>query len=204
MIIAMNALLQKYGGEMGDVLISVNTILQSFMLIVTMPLGGVSGGTQCILSYNYGAYKTDRVKKAYRYITKICALYCVIMFMVVWLLGDKFILLFNNNELIVEHTLKAMHIYTLFIIPLGLQYEFVDGMTALGQAKISLFLSFFRKAIYFISLFLLPELFGVEMIFLAEAISDFISPVVSYFVVKRNFNHIMENRLWNKEILQTK
>ena len=204
MIIAMNALLQKYGGEMGDVLISVNTILQSFMLIVTMPLGGISGGTQCILSYNYGAYKTDRVKKAYRYITKICALYCVIMFMVVWLLGDKFILLFNNNELIVEHTLKAMHIYTLFIVPLGLQYEFVDGMTALGQAKISLFLSFFRKAIYFISLFLLPELFGVEMIFLAEAISDFISPIVSYFVVKRNFNHIMENRLWNKEISQTK
>lgn len=52
MIIAMNALLQKHGGAQGDTLITVNTIVQSFMLVLTMPLGGISGGTQCILSYN--------------------------------------------------------------------------------------------------------------------------------------------------------
>ena len=200
MIIAMNAQLQKYGGNTyGDILISVNTILQSFMLIVTMPLGGISSGTGCILSYNYGAYKIDRVKDAYIYISKICVLYCLIMFIIVWLFGKNFILLFNSNSLIIEETLKAMHIYTLFIIPLGLQYELVDGMTALGQAKISLFLSFFRKTIFFVSLFILPILFNVEMIFLAEAISDFIAPIVSYKITKKNFNHIMDNRLWNKK-----
>lgn len=200
MIIAMNAQLQKYGGvTLGDVLISVNAILQSFMLIVTMPLGGISGGTQCILSYNFGAYKIDRVKNAYIYISKICILYSTIMFLIVWLFGRNFILFFNSNSLIIENTLKAMHIYTLFIIPLGLQYELIDGMTALGQARISLFLSFFRKTIFFVSLFILPIFFDVETIFLAETISDFIAPIVSYNVIKKNFNHIMENRLWNKK-----
>ena len=56
MIIAMNAILQKYGGaEMGDRLVTCAVIAQSFMLVMTMPLGGISGGTQSILSYNYGA-----------------------------------------------------------------------------------------------------------------------------------------------------
>mgnify|MGYP000090360513 CR=1 FL=1 len=40
MIIAMNTILQKYGGaEQGDMLVTCATIAQSFMLVVTMPLG---------------------------------------------------------------------------------------------------------------------------------------------------------------------
>ena len=62
MIIAMNAVLQQFGGpERGDFLVTCNTIVQSFMLVVTMPLGGISGGTQGILGYNYGARRSDRV-----------------------------------------------------------------------------------------------------------------------------------------------
>ena len=51
-IISMNAVLQSYGGaELGDRLITCATIAQSFMLVVTMPLGGISGGTQTILVF---------------------------------------------------------------------------------------------------------------------------------------------------------
>lgn len=199
MIIAMNAILQKYGGELGDLYVSVNTILQSFMLILTMPLSGISSGTQCILSYNFGALKMDRVKEAIRYISKVCVCYCILMFIIVWLFGKYFIVLFNNDVQIVEYTLKAMRIYTLFIIPLGLQYEMVDGMTGLGQVKISLTLSFFRKGIYFIALFLLPKYFGVMSTFFAEAISDLIPPIVSYIIVSNNIDHILEWRLFNHE-----
>ena len=199
MIIALNSMLNKCGGDLSDTLIGANTILQSFMLIVTMPLSGISSGTQCILSYNFGAYQTDRVKEAYYYIMKCCVIYCAIMFGVVWLLGDKFILLFNNDPTIVLYTTKALRIYTLFIIPLGFQYEFVDGMTALGQVKISLFLSFFRKGVYFISLFILPLLFEPIYIFLAESISDLLAPIMSYIVVKHNFDKIMERRLFYRD-----
>lgn len=198
MIIAMNYVLKKYGGDNGDLLISVNTILQSFMLIVTMPLGGISGGTQCILSYNFGAYKMDRVKQAYRYICKVCVMYCTFMFAMIWLFGKGFILLFNNDEIVVENSLKALHLYTICLIPLGLQYELIDGMTGLGQVKISFPLSFFRKAVYFLALFIIPLKLEPIYVFLAESISDFIGPIVSYFVVRKNFNHILEWRLWNR------
>lgn len=200
MIIAMNYILKKYGGsEYGDLLISVNTILQSFMLIVTMPLSGISGGTQCILSYNFGAYKMDRVKNAYKFICKVCVGYCTIMFISIWLFGKSFILLFNNDQTVIEYCLKALHLYTIFLIPLGLQYELVDGLTGLGQVKLSFLLSFFRKSVYFIALFLIPLKFEPIYVFLAESISDLLGPLVSIFVVKRNFNHILEWRLWNRD-----
>src|SRR5699024_2534590 len=81
MIIAMNAVLQRYGGpERGDLLITCATIVQSFMLVVTMPLGGISGGTQTILGFNYGACRTQRVLMAQRHIFLLCAGYTALMF----------------------------------------------------------------------------------------------------------------------------
>ncbi len=196
MIIALNSLLKKYGGQEADIYIAINTIIQSFMLIVTMPLGGISGGTQCILSYNFGAYNVDRVKEAFYYLMKVCACYCTIMFVSVYFFGNGFITLFTKDLYLKEMTFKALKIYTLFIIPLGFQYEMVDGMTALGQVKISLFLSFFRKSVYFIMLFILPLFFPPIYIFAAECISDILAPIVSYLVVKHNFDKIMEWRLY--------
>jgi len=62
-LIIMNAILQKYGGaSQGDMLITCATIAQSYMLLITSPMIGISGGTQAILSYNYGARRADRVK----------------------------------------------------------------------------------------------------------------------------------------------
>lgn len=63
LIIALNTVLQKYGGAQGDMLIACATIVQSYMQIVTLPLGGITSGTQPILSFNYGAKNIDRIKK---------------------------------------------------------------------------------------------------------------------------------------------
>ncbi len=47
-------------------LITCATIVQSYMLMITAPMIGISGGTQAGISYNYGAEATQRVKKASR------------------------------------------------------------------------------------------------------------------------------------------
>ena len=55
-IIVLNTVLQKYGGpKEGDILITCVTIVQSYMMLITGPMLGISSGTQAILSYNYGA-----------------------------------------------------------------------------------------------------------------------------------------------------
>ena len=53
MLISLNMMLQRYGGDNSDMLLTCNTIVQSFELLITMPLGGLTMGTQTILGYNF-------------------------------------------------------------------------------------------------------------------------------------------------------
>lgn len=195
MIIAMNAVLQKYGGAAnGDMLVTCATIVQSFMLIVTMPLGGISGGTQTILGYNYGARQIQRVKDAQKYIVMLCAGYTAIMFVLARLVGPLFVRLFTQDAMLAEKAVWAIGVCTLAIIPLGVQYELVDGFTAIGKVNISLPLSFWRKLVYFVALFILPAIWGAEAIFYAEPISDVVGPFTTMAVYGLTMNKILKRR----------
>ncbi len=195
MIIAMNAVLQRYGGAArGDMLITCVTIAQSFMLVVTMPLGGISGGTQTILSFNYGARNTQRIREAQKRIFMLCVGYTAFMLAMAWLCGGAFVRLFTQDEQVGAQALWAIRVFTLALIPLGLQYEIVDGFTAVGQVRYSLPLSFWRKLTYFVALFALPAAFGAEAAFFAEPISDVLGPAVSIVVYLTGMKRILSRR----------
>ena len=183
MIISMNAILQSYGGaELGDRLVTCATIAQSFMLVVTMPLGGISAGTGTILAYNYGARRRDRILKAQAFIAALCAAYVTVLFILARLGGSLFVRLFTTEPVLAAEALDAIHVCTLALIPLGIQYAIVDGFTGMGQVQVSLPLSAFRKVVYFIALFALPAAFGARAAFYAEPISDVLGPMVSIAV----------------------
>ena len=183
MIISMNAVLQSYGGpELGDRLITCATIAQSFMLVVTMPLGGISGGTQTILAFNYGAHRRDRILEAQKHITLLCVGYTAIMFALARLGGGLFVRLFTTEADLAAEALSAIKVCTLAVIPLGVQYAIVDGFTGMAQVKLALPLSAFRKLVYFAALFWLPAAFGARAAFWAEPVSDILGPIASVVV----------------------
>ena len=196
MIIAMNMVLQRYGGaQRGDMLVTCATIAQSFMLVVTMPLGGITGGTQSILSYNYGACHVGRVRAGQRRIFGLCLGFTALMTAVAWLGGPLFVRLFTADAQVAAQAQWAIRVCTLSLLPLGLQYEIVDGFTAIGQVRYSLPLSFWRKLVYFVALFVCPALFGAEAAFFAEPISDLLGPAVSIVVYLLVMNRVLKKRL---------
>ena len=82
LLIVLNTILQRYGGPIqGDRLVTCATIVQSYMLLITMPMAGITGGTQPVLSYNYGAKQTDRIRQGERCILLICLAFTIIMFL---------------------------------------------------------------------------------------------------------------------------
>ena len=196
MIIAMNAVLQRYGGAAhGDMLVTCATIAQSFMLVVTMPLGGITSGTETILAFNYGALRVDRVREGQRRIFALCVLYTAVMFVLARLAGPLFVRLFTQDAQQAALSFWAIRVCTLAVIPLGVQYEVVDGFTALGQVRLAFALSFFRKLVYFIALFALPALLGARAAFYAEPVSDVIGPAVSICVHRIMMNRVLSRRL---------
>lgn len=195
MIISMNALLQQYGGPgEGDMLITCNAIVQSFMLVITMPLGGISGGTQGILGYNYGARRPDRVRQAQKWIISLCVAFTVVMFVLARVAGPLFVRLFTSDPALSKEAYQAILICTTAIIPLGAQYAIVDGFTGMGQVQLSLPLSFWRKAVYFVAIFWLPLQFGARGIFYAQPISDVLGMSVSALVFFLTMKKILAKR----------
>ncbi|WP_394965549.1 MATE family efflux transporter [Candidatus Allofournierella excrementigallinarum] len=192
MIIALNSLLQKYGGAgQGDLLVAAATIAQSFMLVVTMPLGGITGGTGSILGYNYGAGQPGRILEAQKFILLLCLGYTTLLFLIGQGAPGLFVAIFSSDGEVARLAAQAIRIYTLGVIPLAVQYTVIDGFTGMGMMQYALPLSFFRKAIYFIPLFLLPMQFGAMSAFVAEPISDFVAPVASAFVYWQRIRYVV-------------
>ncbi|EJW99879.1 MATE efflux family protein [gut metagenome] len=192
MIIALNALLQKYGGsKQGDLLIAAATIAQSFMLVVTMPMGGITGGTGSILGYNLGAGRPDRILEAQKWILGLCLVYTTFLTMAGQFIPSPFVSIFTKDPAVAKLAVAAIRICTLGLIPLAIQYVVVDGFTGMGMMRYSLPLSFFRKLVYFIPLFIFPAYFGAMSTFLAEPISDFIAPIVCSLVYLRRIRFVV-------------
>lgn len=179
LIIIQNVMLKQYGGADSDLLLTCNTIVQSFMLMVTMPLSGITGGTQSILGYNYGAGNSGRIKQAEKQILKAALIFCIVMFVIAQYGARFFVLIFTRETEYITMTTEFIRIYTLGIIPLAVQYALVDGLTGMGIAAAALPLSFIRKGIYIGLVIFFSISFGAAYIFWAEPVSDIVAPVIT-------------------------
>jgi len=196
LIITMNMVLQAYGGAgRGDMLVTCATIMQSFMLIVTMPLGGITAGTQSILGYNYGAKRVKRVRQAEKEILKLTVLFTAVMMVAAQTVSRYFVLIFTRNPEYVDMSVKAIRISTLMIVPLAFQYTFVDGFTGMGIAGAAISLSFFRKALFFLVVLTLPAAIGAEGVFWTEPIIDLMAAAVSTTFYLTYSGRILKKRL---------
>lgn len=182
-IIALNAVLQHYGGrEYGDTLITAATIVQSYMLLITSPMLGITGGSQSLISYNYGANRPDRIRKTFFWVLMLCVCFTSVMFLISRIAPQYFVYIFTDNREYAELAVWGIRAFTLMIIPLSFQYVIVDGLTALGMTRTSLSLSLFRKSLYFGATCILPLFFTAQSAFYAEPVADGIAAGVSCIV----------------------
>lgn len=186
-LILLNSALKLYGGTQGDFYIEIVTIVQAYQTLITGPLLGISSGTQPILGYNYGANNKELIIKAEKQILLIAVIFTSICFGLSFLVAKPFATLFiglgkeNVNMEIVNTSYKYIICYMIGIIPLAFQYVFVDGLTGLGQAHFSIWLSLIRKIVIYV-----PAIFIIPLItkdasgcFYAEPLGDICSAIIS-------------------------
>lgn len=190
--ISFTTSLSKYGG---DVAVGAMTIISSVNMLVTMPLQGFCQGGQPIISYNYGAGNTARVKKAFYTQFTICAAYACIFWLLAMIMPQVFAGIFTTDAALTEYTSWAIRIYMAGIFSMGFQLSCQQSFMALGQAKISLFLACLRKIILLIPLiFILPIFFENKVfgVFLAEPVSDILAATVTTIAFFSQFNKILK------------
>ena len=195
-IIATNAVLQSRGGADGDMWITVSTVVQAFFTLITMPMMGISTGSQPVISYNYGAKNEKIIRRAEKYILGMCIIFTVIMTVVSVLFAKPFVSLFTETPAIAEKSVWGIRVFMIGIIPLAFQYAFVDGLTALGQPQYAIVLSLTRKLVVFLGCtFLFPLFWGVQAVFYAEPVADIAAAVLSTAVFLIVFPKILRRRM---------
>ncbi len=185
--------LSRYGG---DLAVGAMTIITSVSQLVTMPLQGICQGGQPIISFNFGAGKSDRVRSAFRLQFAICVGYTTLCWALLMAVPGFFASIFNNDPALVSYTSWTMRVYMACIFSVGFQLACQQSFMALGQAKVSLLMACLRKIVLLIPMiFLLPLFFEdkVFAVFLAEPVSDLIAAAVTTGVFFARFRKILEN-----------
>ena len=91
--VCFNSSLLRYGGNLA---VGAMTILSSVMQFSLLPLQGLTQGAQPIISFNYGAMKAERVKKAFRILLFSCLIYSAALWSVSMFAPGVFASMFTN------------------------------------------------------------------------------------------------------------
>ena len=141
LFVCFNSSLLKYGG---DIAVGSMTILASVMQFSMLPLQGLTQGAQPIISFNYGAMKAERVKKAFRILLFSCLIYSAALWSVSMFAPRVFASMFTNDSKLIEYSVWAIRIYMASSLLFGAQIACQQAFIALGNAKASIFLASFQ------------------------------------------------------------
>jgi len=190
--VCFNSSLLKYGG---DIAVGAMTILTSVMQFALLPLQGIAQGAQPILSYNYGAKNSQRVKKTFRILLTTCLTYSVILWAVVMLVPEVFVGIFTPDANLIEFTAPALRIYLGGVFLFGIQIACQMTFTSLGKAVNSIIVAVVRKfvlllpLIYIIPLLVSNKTMGVYM---AEPIADIVAVTFTSILFAFQFKKAMK------------
>ncbi len=175
-----NATLSIYGG---DIYIGIMTIINSVREMISLPINGITSGSQPVLSYNYGAGNGGRVKKGIRFTAFAGFSYTFFMWAVIMAFPLFFLRIFSPDQELITTGKIPMMIYFMGFFMMSFQFSAQTTFTSLGKAKRAIFFSLFRKIIIVVPLtILLPQIKGLAVIgvFLAEPISNFLGGIASF------------------------
>ena len=190
--VVCNATLQIYGG---DIYIGIMTVTNSVREIFNLPVSGLVGGSQPVISFNYGAKAYDRVKKGIGFNTVMGVMYTLIAWLFVVIFPEFWFNIFSDDVQLLDCGVDMLKIYFFGFVFMSLQFAGQSTFQALGDAKHAIFFSLLRKAFIVVPLTLvLPMVgFGVKGVFMAEPISNIIGGIACYVTMRKTVYKKMGN-----------
>lgn len=181
--ICCNNILSDVGG---DIYISVMTIVSSVRQLVETPIYAMNEGTSPILSYNYGACRPARVRKAMAVMSTMILGYTAVMWSIIILFPNALIGIFSSDAALMQDAVPALKQYFAAFICMDFQYIGQTVFKSLNKKKQAIFFSLLRKVFIVVPLtYMMPYMFhmGTAGVFLAEPVSNVIGGTLCFVVM---------------------
>lgn len=179
--------------QFGDIYVSALAIMQSAMMLVSVPLTGFAQGFVPIASYNYGHGNRERVKECFKVVVLVMFSFNFLLILLMILFPSVVASAFTTDTYLIETVSKVMPVFLAGMTIFGLQRACQNMFVALGQAKVSVFIALLRKVFLLIPLALiLPHFIGVMGVYAAEGISDATAAICCTAIFAFQFPRILK------------
>ena len=197
--VCFNSSLLKYGG---DVAVGAMTILTSVMQFAMLPMQGVGQGAQPIMSFNFGAGNSERVKKTFRLLLTVSLGYSLVIWGAIMLMPRVFAGIFTPDAQLLDFTAKALRIYCAGLGLFGIQIACQMTFVSLGNALCSMTVAIMRKFVLLLPLiYLMPALVADKTmgVYMAEPVADVLAvtftAILFFFVFRKAMKRLVEKKL---------
>lgn len=177
---AFNLMMLRFLGESGVAAITIALYAQFLLISIYM---GFSGGVAPVFSYNHGSKNHTQLHRLFRISLGFICVSAVAVTLFSLFAGDALISVFvDPGSEVFEITSAGFRLFSVSFLFIGVNI-FASGMfTALSDGKTSAIISFLRTFVFLLlSLLLLPEFIGVNGIWLAIPVAEFLTLGVSIF-----------------------
>jgi len=179
--VLLNTSLLKYGG---DLAVGAYGILNSMLVIVVMTVVGLNQGTQPIIGYNYGAGNYSRVKETLLYAIKVATIITCSGFVIGMFFPRQFAAAFTGDQKLLDIAENGIRLSMIAFPLVGFQVVAGNFFQSIGRAKQAIIQSLSRQIIFLVpALLFFPPLFGLNGVWIAMPVSDFLASLLSLYLL---------------------
>ncbi|WP_125153479.1 MATE family efflux transporter [Clostridium rectalis] len=176
--------------NIGDKGIITYTIISYINLLVLMTMIGITQGMQPLCSFYYGREDKESIKSLFNMSAKTIAYISVLIFTIVNVFAPNIVQVFMDkaaNAELFKYSIKALRIFSLSFIIVGYNILISGYFAAIAKPKYATIISIGRGFfIITLTLFIMTSVIGETGIWLATAVSEGISVIVSVYIFKNN------------------
>lgn len=173
----INNSLLHYGG---DNAIAAVVVFNRFVTVFIFIVIGICQGMQPILGYNYGSGRFNRLFKTLWWAVGSAVAVTSLGSAIGALMPESIAKMFMQDPEQINCAISCLRITTIAFWIVGFQVVATNFFQSMGMAGKSIFLSLTRQIIFMIPLlYILPPHFGLDGVWAAFPISDFVATVVA-------------------------
>ena len=182
---AAAVILNFAAGPYGDAAIAAMSIVTRFMMFINSSLIGFGQGFQPVCGFNFGAERYDRVLEAFWFCVKVAVIMLTVFGVVSFGISRPIITAFRREDLqVIEIGILALRLQ-LLTMPFQAWVIMVNMLTqSIGYGFRASLVAMGRQGLFLIpALLILPKMFGILGLQMAQPIADMMTFVLATVIV---------------------
>lgn len=167
-----------------DGVAAITIVLYAQFLLTALYLG-FSMGVAPIISFNYGAENTNRLRRVFRSCVLFTAASSVVVFLLAMVFSGPIVSVFSPvGSVVHDLAVPGFRLFAPSFLFAGVGIFTSALFTAFSDGKVSAFISFLRTFGFILAaLLILPNLFGINGVWLAVPVAEVLSAAASVFLL---------------------